>query len=160
MNIKYIYIYIYSLWKIPQNSTCHDSIYRDKVDELLPVKGIFWRNWEWLLISICGFFFFYYLFKLGYSCFTILYKFLLYNEANQLYVYIYSSLLNLLPTHLPSTPLGPRTLSWAPWATFTVGFHELFYIWWCAYISPNRHQSFGMAVSFTKDSMLMFHKTL
>ena len=44
---------------------------------------------------------------LEYNCFTILHQFLLYNEVNQLYVYIYphiSSLLSLPPT-LPIPPL-------------------------------------------------------
>lgn len=160
MNIKYIYIYVY-IWSTENTSKVHgcDSIYRDKSRWVVASEGILWRNWEWLLISICGFFFFYYLFKLGYSCFTILYYFLLYNEANQLTcIHIFLlSITPLLPTCLPSTPLGHRTLSWAPWATFTVGFQQLLYIWWCV-TRQSQSPVFWYGCIFTKDSMLMFHK--
>ena len=50
-------------------------------------------------------------FELGYICFTILCQFLLSNEVNQLYVYIYS-----LPLESPLIPLLQvnTALSWLP----------------------------------------------
>ena len=44
-------------------------------------------------------------FPLGYDCF-IMCSFLLHNEVNQLYVYMYSSLLSPAVLHLPSHPSG------------------------------------------------------
>ena len=50
-----------------------------------------------------------------YNCFRRLCQFLLYNEVNQLYVYIYTSPLNLFPTHpLSDSSRSPRSASSAP----------------------------------------------
>ena len=88
---------------------------------------------------------------LGYSCFTMLWSSLLYNEMSQLYVYIY-------PLHLgpPLTHLGhQKAPNWTPWAVIA-GSHYLFYMWQCTYISPNLpvhsypayvHVSVSMSVS-------------
>ena len=66
--------------------------------------------------------------------------FLLYNEVNQLCVYIYPLPLgppcHLTPPH--PTHLGHhRAPSWAPWAIQQVPTSYLFYTWPCTYVNPN-----------------------
>lgn len=55
--------------------------------------------------------FFYFVFKSGYSCFPMLFHFLLYNEVNQTYVHIYPFLVEL-PPH---TLCHHRAPGRAPW---------------------------------------------
>ena len=75
--------------------------------------------------------------KLEYSCCTMLYYFLLYNEVNQLYVYIY-----LLPLGPPSHSIPQpnclghhRAASWAPWAIQQLPTRCLAYTQKCIYVS-------------------------
>ena len=66
-------------------------------------------------------------------------KFLLYNQVNQLYIYIYphiSSLLHLSPSHLPYPTVLTvhKALSWSPCAMRLLPTSYLFYIWQCIYV--------------------------
>ena len=68
----------------------------------------------------------------------MLYWFLLYNEVNKLYIYIYPLPLGL-PSYLPPHPvslIAHRTASWAPCAIQQVPTSCQFYIWQCMYINP------------------------
>ena len=75
----------------------------------------------------------YLFFLLGYSCFTVLCQFLLYNEVNQLYVYIYP-----LPLEPPSPPIPPRQV-------ITEHRAEL----------PVLYSRFPLAICFTHGSVCM-----
>ena len=64
-------------------------------------------------------------------------SFLLYNEVNQLYVYIYPLPLGHPPIPYPS-PLGHHwAWSWAPCAIQWIPTSYLFHTQWCAYVNPN-----------------------
>ena len=84
-----------------------------------------------------SFSFFHFFFLNAYSCYRVLCMFLLYNEVNQLYGYIYPSL-DLSPTPCPHcTPLGHhRAPSWALYAILQVPISYLFYTWQCIDVKP------------------------
>ena len=100
------------------------------------------RFFQWgLFLDLLDFFnsfsFFHFFFLNAYSCYRVLCMFLLYNEVNQLYGYIYPSL-DLSPTPCPHcTPLGhQRAPSWALYTILQVPTSYLFYTWQCIDVKP------------------------
>ena len=89
---------------------------------------------SWALLSCLQLFF-----QLGYSCFTMLCWFLLYNEVNQPYIHVYSLPLDSPPSvPSPCHPLGHhRASSWAPCAIQQIPTSALFYTQQCVYVSVN-----------------------
>ena len=85
---------------------CHVSL----VIQKLKVSQA-WKKWkEITAVNVLqeGF---YFVFKSAYSCFPVLFHFLLYNEVNQTYAHIYPFLVELPPTHMCHRRAPGR----APW---------------------------------------------
>ena len=100
---------------------------------------IFLFFFEYLQLMYFLSFFFFLTSSLEYHCSTMVCQLMLYNKANQLYIYIcprISSLLCLPPSHppYPSTLAGHKAPSWSPCAMRLLPTSYLFYIWECIYV--------------------------
>ena len=90
---------------------------------------------EHYLVNL-NFFFLLLFFSLAYNCFTVFCQFLLYNEVNQLYVYLYPFPLG--PScHPPSHPSRLSQSTRLSSLCYTAGSHQLFYTWQSIYVKPN-----------------------
>ena len=77
-------------------------------------------------------FLFFFFFKLGYSCFTVMY-----NKVNQLYRHIYSQPLPPTPSPSRSTTEPPGELATQRETKQLFPTRCLSYPWQCIYVNPN-----------------------
>ena len=89
--------------------------------------------------ALCLFFFlsFFYFFKLGYSCFTIMFVSAIQWSESAIYTYIHP-LPYKSPSHSPSHPSMSSQSTEFCSLHYTACFHQQsFYTWQCTHVSPN-----------------------